>query len=519
MSRGPRAAAGKSAADPGELRGSLPGQGARILAVDCQWDGSPVSGDLLEIGWIADSPCGCAPPGELKTFVLLHPEPGSVSDRSLSLTGITREELAAGTPVEEVARELAADLGGVAAIAAHTAWYEKRFVLRLLGPEAAPPPFLCTFEAAKELLPGLSGYGLRAVAGYLGIPPPRNLRVGEQVEATRLILRALVEMECGGTGRPRSPMRLDRAMLRTLPAGPGVYRLLDCSGRPLYIGKASSLKNRIRQHFSPGAWKAKDGLVSAIWDIDWEETETGLEAALLEPGMILEQKPMANRAMTRLPSQLCWLSDDFSACGGSPSGILSLGPLIPGRILADALRVASALASPGTCTGRLSELDWPDEPDQEVLSVGMALLLGLGAPVSGRLDEAVEWAGGQPPVEGEEEPGSPEAFALRLRSVLTSAAAALARSSRLAALACSVVGFAENNRVRMLRFCGGRMVEARWEDEGGVSANCPPPGHAVASPVEYRRLSVLAGEISRMERAGGIRLLMPEGPAREPSGS
>lgn len=501
------------------MRGSLPGPGARILAVDCQWDGSPVSGDLLEIGWIADSPCGCAPPGELKRFVLLHPEPGSVSDLALSLTGITREELAAGTPVGEVARELAADLGGISAIAAHTALYEKRFVLRLLGPEAVPPPFLCTFEAARELLPGLSGYGLRAVAGYLGIPPPRNKRVGEQVEATRLILRALVDMEGGGTGRPPCTMRFDRSRLRTLPAGPGVYRLLDCSGRPLYIGKATSLRNRIRQHFSPGAWKAKDGLVSAIWDVDWLETETGLEAALLEPGMILEQKPMANRAMTRLPSQLCWLSDGFSACGGSPSDILSLGPLIPGRILTDALRVVSALASSGSCAGKLLELDWLGEPDQEVLSGGVALLLGLGVPVSGRLDEAVAWAGEHPPTDGEEDPAPPEAVALRLQSVLAAAAAAVARASRLAALSCSVVGFAENGRVRMLRFCGGRMVEARWEDEGGVSAPCPSPGHAVASPVEYRRLSVLAGELSRMEKAGGIRLLIPEGPAREPTGS
>ena len=37
--------------------------------------------------------------------------------------------------------------------------------------------------------------------------------------------------------------------LKNLPAEPGVYIMYDVDGNILYVGKAKSLKNRVRQYF------------------------------------------------------------------------------------------------------------------------------------------------------------------------------------------------------------------------------------------------------------------------------
>jgi excinuclease UvrABC nuclease subunit len=61
-----------------------------------------------------------------------------------------------------------------------------------------------------------------------------------------------------------------RAKLGDLPDSSGVYLYRDRKGRLLYVGKANSLRNRVRSYFQAGGHEeARTGaLVSEIWDLD-----------------------------------------------------------------------------------------------------------------------------------------------------------------------------------------------------------------------------------------------------------
>ena len=85
--------------------------------------------------------------------------------------------------------------------------------------------------------------------------------------------------------------------LDSLPATPGVYVFKDAQGGFLYVGKASSLKNRVRSYFQAGTSDQRyfiDRLQGEIDDIETFVTATEKEAALLENGLIKQHQPRYN---------------------------------------------------------------------------------------------------------------------------------------------------------------------------------------------------------------------------------
>ena len=84
--------------------------------------------------------------------------------------------------------------------------------------------------------------------------------------------------------------------LETLPDKPGVYMMMDKNHKIIYIGKAISLKNRVRQYFqslknhSPRV----RAMVSHINTFEYIVTDTELEALILECNLIKENRPKYN---------------------------------------------------------------------------------------------------------------------------------------------------------------------------------------------------------------------------------
>lgn len=85
-----------------------------------------------------------------------------------------------------------------------------------------------------------------------------------------------------------------------LPQEPGVYFFRDASGKILYIGKATSLRDRTRSYFAPDLIKTRGmRLVEMLFKantLTWQETNSVLEALILEANLIKKYQPHYNRA-------------------------------------------------------------------------------------------------------------------------------------------------------------------------------------------------------------------------------
>lgn len=87
-----------------------------------------------------------------------------------------------------------------------------------------------------------------------------------------------------------------RAKLAVMPTDPGVYQLKDVNGKILYIGKAISLRNRVKSYFgSQRGFSVKTrALISNVADFDFVVTDTEVEALVLENNLIKRYKPRYN---------------------------------------------------------------------------------------------------------------------------------------------------------------------------------------------------------------------------------
>ncbi len=83
--------------------------------------------------------------------------------------------------------------------------------------------------------------------------------------------------------------------LKTLPRKPGVYVFRDEKGRAIYVGKAKSLRSRVRTYFGAGDARPSMGqLVDLIADLEVIVTDTEVEALHLEQNMIKRYRPPFN---------------------------------------------------------------------------------------------------------------------------------------------------------------------------------------------------------------------------------
>ena len=84
--------------------------------------------------------------------------------------------------------------------------------------------------------------------------------------------------------------------LKRLPSLPGVYLMKDVGGHIIYVGKATSLRQRVRSYFSPGQQLSPktERLVGRVNSLDFWVTTTEQEALVLELNLIKRYRPRYN---------------------------------------------------------------------------------------------------------------------------------------------------------------------------------------------------------------------------------
>lgn len=166
-----------------------------------------------------------------------------------------------------------------------------------------------------------------------------------------------------GESRGRRRERLAR-IARGLPDEPGAYLFLDGRGTVIYVGKAKSLRARVRSYFGSGpdvSAKVRQ-TVSATHDIDFLVTRTEMEALLLEYNLIKEHRPRYNvvyRDDKKYPYVKITLGETFPRVFATrkieDDGSRYFGPYTDVGAMRRTLRILGSVFPLPTCTLRLTE--------------------------------------------------------------------------------------------------------------------------------------------------------------------
>ena len=131
----------------------------------------------------------------------------------------------------------------------------------------------------------------RRAPGGVAEPPARSPESAPPADAA---LPDSVARQSAATGTAVGVATI-REALRSMPASPGVYRMLDRRGDALYVGKARSLKSRVQNYAHPaGLSNRLRRMIAETAAIEIVVTHTEAEALLLECNLIKRLMPRYN---------------------------------------------------------------------------------------------------------------------------------------------------------------------------------------------------------------------------------
>ena len=230
------------------------------------------------------------------------------------LTGIRNEDVADAPYFDEVAAEIYRMLDG-AIFVAHNVRFDFSFVKRQL--EAVGyrfrPKLFCTVRMSRALYPEHKGHSLEKIIARHGIVTKDRHRAYADAKAiydfSKLAIKekgleAFQASYALQTKTKTLPPNIDEAQFARIPQTPGVYIFEDDEGRPLYVGKSVNLRARVMSHFANDTKIAKEMKLSlSSHSISFIETDTEIEALLLESAKVKELQPIHNRLLRRATQQ------------------------------------------------------------------------------------------------------------------------------------------------------------------------------------------------------------------------
>jgi len=153
-------------------------------------------------------------------------------------------------------------------------------------------------------------------------------------------------------------MTLEEKLAR-LPDRPGVYIYRDAKAQVLYVGKAASLRSRVRSYFQESRPRdpKTDALVRQIRDLEYIVTDNELEALMLEANLVRKHRPRYNiilRDDKHYPFLKLTTNEDFPrllvARRVQDDGAVYYGPFYPATAMRETLRLTRQLFPLRTCS-------------------------------------------------------------------------------------------------------------------------------------------------------------------------
>ena len=266
--------------------------------------GSPAQCEITEIGAVKYK--GGDLVGTFQTLV----DPGLPIPPSITiLTGIT-QAMVIDAPAIEEALPTFLEFIGDAVIVGHNVRFDLSFLnaaAMRLGYGRLENKSTDTAGLARRLVRSeVRNLRLQSLAAHFRSPVTPNHRALEDARATAHVFHALLE-RAGSLGvtnlddllqlpTARGSAHYSKIRLTDgLPRRPGVYIFKDRDGRPIYIGKASNLRARVRQYFYGDTRKSIANLMKELDGIEHQVCDTVLEAEVTEIRLIHAHRPRHNR--------------------------------------------------------------------------------------------------------------------------------------------------------------------------------------------------------------------------------
>jgi DNA polymerase-3 subunit epsilon len=234
------------------------------------------------------------------------------------LTGIDDGMVAAAPAPADAIRAFTAFAEG-AVLVAHSHRFDMGFLDYVAEVNDGAPfarPVLDTLSLARRLHPEIPRHNLRELAAfYCTLTRPNHRALPDALATAEIFVRMLPELRDAGLvlaedaarycGIADSGLLARKLALATeIPDGPGIYLFRDDEGRVIYVGRAQALRTRIRTHFYAAAQSTSCTPATAVTSIQYVDTVSPLDAALLEVRLKDRYAPPFNDDRLRLRTPL-----------------------------------------------------------------------------------------------------------------------------------------------------------------------------------------------------------------------
>ena len=329
-----------------------------FCVVDLETTGaSPETCAITEVGAVKLRGGECL--GTFQTLV----NPGRSIPTSITvLTGITETMVVPAPTIDAVLPALIEFIGG-SVLVGHNLRFDVSFLDAALARTGRPrvtSTCVDTCALARRLVRDeVPDCRLGTLASRLRLSHTPTHRALDDALATGDLLHALLERAAafGVLGLDdlvslptmgSHPQAAKLKLTMRLPRAAGVYIFRDGGGRPLYVGKATDLRSRVRSYFSTDERRKIGSLLREAQMIDHIRCSSPLEATALEARLIGRLLPRYNRHGTawKRAAYVKLTNEPFPRLsitrGAKGDGIIELGPLPSARF---AKQVAEAIES------------------------------------------------------------------------------------------------------------------------------------------------------------------------------